>query len=219
MASRVLAGEEQEGRASTSTDSGRSSGLSGNGDGDGGGSEDVNGDCEDNVAGGGENMKDVGEKRSRPSDDWNNSSISKKSSKSSGGSTSVSVAVSRISVADLAQRIGALLSLSPHLVNIARQACEKIQALGLLPPSVSSTPQCVAALVIFCMCHITGKGVDIAKITTSAESSVSVSIPHLTKTFTQLRPFIKTIFPKDFVIAEESGFNSLPLTFNVLLDT
>jgi hypothetical protein len=90
------------------------------------------------------------------------------------------------------------------LINVARHACEKITILSLL---ASVSPQWVAATVVICVSYVASQRVDMTSITDVAMCRVS----NISKIYSQLRPYIKTIFPKDFVLAEEKGINSLPL--------
>jgi len=126
--------------------------------------------------------------------------------------SSSKTSVSRILPVDLVPRIATHISLSSKFIDVARHACERIHALTLLPSSM--TPHCVAATVVLCVSFVSSKHMDIANIATVAPCSVQ----HITKAYTQLRPFIKSIFPKEFVLAEEAGINSLPFSLKELTD-
>jgi transcription initiation factor TFIIIB Brf1 subunit/transcription initiation factor TFIIB len=117
-----------------------------------------------------------------------------------------SAVVSRILAVDVVGRVGSHLSLDAHLINVAKHACDKVREFSLVSSS-SEAPQCVAAAMVICVSHVTKQPVDLPAITEVAVCSMA----NLSRTYSRLRPYIKTIFPKDFVLAQEIGVNALPL--------
>jgi transcription initiation factor TFIIIB Brf1 subunit/transcription initiation factor TFIIB len=110
---------------------------------------------------------------------------------------------SRVLSSDLVHRIGSHVSLDSQLMDIARHSCDRIHQFALLS---SVSPQCIAATVIICLAHVTGKRVDVKVVADVSQCS----FVNITKTFSQLRPFVRSILPRDFVVARGEGIRGLP---------
>jgi transcription initiation factor TFIIIB Brf1 subunit/transcription initiation factor TFIIB len=108
----------------------------------------------------------------------------------------------RIVPSDLINRIGSHFTLSSQMMEVAKIACEKIRLLSL---DASQPPQCIAAAVIVYVSLVIDRDIDLNSLAIVAACSIS----NVTKACSLLRPYVKSIFPKDFILSHDKGVKSL----------
>mmetsp|Transcript_319 Transcript_319/g.727 ORF Transcript_319/g.727 Transcript_319/m.727 type:complete len:252 (-) Transcript_319:3008-3763(-) len=114
-----------------------------------------------------------------------------------------------ITPADLIYRIGSQVSLENSMMEVAKGACDKVSKLSLMS---SLSPQSVACAIIIFVLRARTLSIDLKMISSSAVCSEA----NITKAYGHLRPHVKTIFPKNFVISNSKEMKSLPLCLEEL---
>ena len=118
---------------------------------------------------------------------------------------------SRLLPSDLLNRIGSRLELDNRMVCVAKHACEKLNEFSLI---CGVSPQCVAAAVTVCCCLMAKREISMSVI---AEASMC-SVPNICKIYSKLRPYVRMVFPKDFITINKKQVDALPSDIKAFAD-